>query len=271
MFGKESWRALLSEYSPLVIILVGIVLVSVTVGPFQNGDTQLEYAAASGVVRWGMPYMEYAGDMINQPPVGFYTAGLFFQFFGLSFNMGVALVTLFGLGSTILVYKIGENWYGKRTGLFAAALFALTPWQLALSRSFLIDVQCLFFSLLFLFVGMHAIRKDSFKLFMVSGTLFAIALLTKFFAVFTLIPLALFYLYYRQKNLRRPLAVAAYFLPAIFLIFLWYYVIWGRGLLFAASHSALSHDDFQNLNAPGVVPRIFLWAISFWMVWELCS
>jgi len=244
----------MSEYSPLVIISVGIVLVSVTIGPFHNEDTQLEYAAASGVVKWGMPYMKYAGDMINQPPLGFYISGLFFKIFGLSFDTGVALVTLFGLGCTILVYEIGKLWYGKPTGLLAAALFALTPWQLALSRSFLIDIQCLFFSLLFLFVGMHAIRRDSFRLFMVSGTLFAMAFLTKFFAVFALIPLAIFYLYYRQKNLKRILAVAAYFLPALILVFLWYYVIWGRGLLFAASHSALSHDDFQNFNAPGVIP-----------------
>ncbi len=257
MRGKKRWKALLSEYFPLVIILAGIVLVSIIIGPFQNEDTQLEYAAALGVIRWGMPYTKYAGDLINQPPLGFYTASLFFQFFGLSFENGVTLVTLFGLGSTILVYKIGENWYGKRTGLFAAALFALTPWQLAFSRSFLIDVQCMFFSLLFLFVGIRAIRKDSFKLFMISGILFAIALLTKFYAIFALIPLASFYLYYGQKNLRRPIAVVAYFFPVIFLSFLWYCAMFATGLLSVVSHSTLSHDDFQILNPPGTIPSYF--------------
>jgi 4-amino-4-deoxy-L-arabinose transferase-like glycosyltransferase len=250
-------RKLISEYYPLLAILIGIVLVSVTLGPFENGDTQLEYAAASGVIKWGMPYMEYYGDMINQPPLGFYIEAVFFKLFGLSFDNGVALITLFGLGCTILVYKIGEVLYGKPTALFAAALFALAPWQLILSRSFLIDVQCLFFSLLCLFVGIHAIRKDSEKLFMVSGILFALALLTKFFAIFTLIPLALFYLRYRQKNLSRISAVAAYFLPALLLFFLWYDAIWGRGLLYADSHSAFSHDDFVFSNASGVVPSYF--------------
>jgi hypothetical protein len=239
----------------LLGILIGIGLISITIGPFQNGDTQLEYEAASGVIKWGMPYMKYYGDMINQPPLGFYIEALFFKIFSLSFNNGVALVTLFGLGCTVLVYKIGEVLYGKPTALFAAALFALTPWQLALSRSFLIDVQCLFFSLLCLFVGIHAIRKDSEKLFMVSGTLLALALLTKFFAIFTLIPLALFYFHYRQKNLSRIFAVAAYFLPALLLFFIWYDIIWGRGLLYADSHTAFSHDDFVNFNA--VVPSYF--------------
>jgi 4-amino-4-deoxy-L-arabinose transferase-like glycosyltransferase len=250
-------RKLISENYPLLSILIGIALISITIGPFQNGDTQLEYDAASGVIKWGMPYMKYYGDMINQPPLGFYVEALFFKIFGLSFGNGVALITLFGLGCTILVYKIGEVLYGKTTGLLAAALFASTPWQFVLSRSFLIDVQCLFFSLLCLFVGIYAIRKDSEGLFMVSGTLFAIALLTKFFAIFTLIPLALFYFRYRQKNLRRISAVAAYFLPALLLFFLWYDVIWGRGLLYADSHTALSHDDFVSVNASGVAPSYF--------------
>lgn len=250
--SKGRLGELLSEYSPLLSILIGVVLVSVSIGPFHNPDTQLEYAAATGVIRWGMPYTTTFGNMINQPPLGFYVAALVFKGIGLSYNTGVAMVTVFGLGCTVLLYEIGKVLYGKPTGLFAAALFALTPWQLVLSRSFLIDVQCLFFSLLFLLVGIHAIRKDSFKLFMVSGTLFAIAFLTKPFAIFALIPLATFYIYYRQKNLRLKSAVAAYFFSALFLGHLWYQVISGRGwaLLFR-------HDDFTHFNPAGVVPSYF--------------
>ena len=267
---RGSIRKLLSENYPLLGILIGIGLVSISIGPFQNGDTQLEYEAASGVLRWGMPYMTYFGNMINQPPLGFYIEALFFKVFGLSFDNGVALITLFGLGCTVLVYKIGKVSYGKPTALFAAALFALTPWQITLSRSFLIDVLCLFFSLLCLLVGIHAIRKDSLKLFMGSGILFAIAFLTKFFAIFTLILLALFYLYYRQKNLRRIFAVVAYFLPVVFLVFLGYNVIWGRGLLSPDSNAAFTHDDFVNVNPFGVVPSYFFVGIFFWMLWEHC-
>ncbi len=189
---RGSIGKLLSENFPLLSILIGIVLVSVSMGPFQNGDTQWEYEAASGVIEWGMPYVISFGNLIDQPPLGFYVEALFFKVFGLSIDTGVILIMLFGLGCTVLVYKIGKFVYGKTTGLLAAALFALTPWQLVLSRSFLIDVQCLFFSLFCLFVGIYAIRKDSFKLFMVSGTLFAAAFMTKLFAVFTLIPLLLF-------------------------------------------------------------------------------
>ncbi|MEM3881610.1 MAG: glycosyltransferase family 39 protein, partial [Candidatus Bathyarchaeia archaeon] len=164
--NKNILLTLLSENYPLLSIVIASALFSITLGPFQNFDTQLEYEAASGVLKWGMPYMKYYGDMINQPPLGFYIEAAFFKIFGLSFNNGVILTTLFSLACVFLVYKIGMVLYGKPTALLAAALFAFTPWQLVLSRSFLIDVPCLFFSLLCLLVGIHAIRRDSEVLFM---------------------------------------------------------------------------------------------------------
>ncbi len=249
LLDKDTFKDQLSEHFPLLGILIGIVLISISIGPFYNPDTQLEYEAASGVIRWGIPYMTTFGNLINQPPVGFYINALVFKGVGLSLSTGQNVATLFGLGSAILVYKIGKIMYSKTTGLFAAALFALTPWQMVLSNSFLIDVQCLFFSLLFLLVGIYAIRKDSFRIFMFSGTLFAIAFLTKFYAVFTLIPLALYYAYYAQKNLRRLFTLAAYFLPVLVFSILWYFVVLGRG-----SISAISIDDFKYVNSTGVTP-----------------
>jgi len=260
----------LGENYPLLSILIGIGIVSITIGPFQNADTQWEYEAASGVIRWGLPYVISFGNIMDQPPLGFYIEALFFKCFSLSIETGVALVTLFGLGCTVLVYKIGEVLYGKPTALFAAVLFALTPWQLALSRSFLIDVQCLFFSLLCLYVGISAIRKDSFKLFMVSGTIFAVAFLTKLFAVFTLFPLLLFYIYYRPKNLRCAFSwLAAFFLPVLLFSFLWYQVISGQGML-----SIFYHEDFVNYNSSEVVPSYFFVAnflLNYGLGWFFTS
>lgn len=255
--NKLDLRKLLSANYPLLSILIGAALVYTTIGPFQNFDTQLEYEAASGVIRWGMPYMKYSGDMINQPPLGFYIEAAFFKIFGLSFNNGVVLITLLSLGCIFLVYKLGEVLYGKSTALLAAALFAFNPWQLTLSRSFLIDVPCLFFSLLCLLVGIYAIRRDSETLFLVSSILFAVALLTKFFAVFVLIPLSLFYLRYRQKKLSHIFTVAAYFLPTLLVFFFWYDVIWGRGLLYGESHTTFTHDDFVNFNPANFTPSYF--------------
>lgn len=192
-FQKNFAKA--SEYYPLLAILIGVALVATTIAPFHNIDTDLEFQTAQATIKWGMPYYPSYGQFLNQPPIGFYTEAAFFKVFGSNFDLGTGLITAFGLGATLFVYHIGKMWYGKRAGLLAAALFGFTPWQMILSRSFLIDAQCLLLSLIFLFVGMMAIRKNSFKLIIVSGLFFAAAFLTKFYALYSLIPLGLFYLY----------------------------------------------------------------------------
>ena len=196
-----------------------------------------------------MPYTGGAGSMINQPPLGFYIDSTVFRVFGSTFNTGVAIITCFGLGCVILVYLLGKAWYGKTTGLLAAALFAVTPWQVVFSRSFLIDVQCLFFSLLFLLIGFYAIRKDSVGLFMLSGAFLGVAFLTKFYGIFMLFPLAIFYFRSRQKKLSHPLIVLAFFLPIVAFLLIWYQGICGINVL-----TIFWQDDFKFYNTAGSMP-----------------
>jgi len=247
--NRRTLETLLKEHAPLLGILLGFVLLSISLGPYSSWDAQLEFAAASGVAKWGLPYTAF-GDMINVPPLGYYIDVVFLQLFGFSYETGIAVMTLFGLGCVFLVSRIGEVLYGKRTGLLAAALFALTPWQLIMSRVFLVDVQCLFFSLLYLLVGIRAIQKNSNKLFLLSGIIFGFALLTKLFAVFMLIPLALIYLYWGPKERNRILqGMGLFFLSALVLQFLWYNVITGRGLF-----AIFKHDDFNMYLPSGFIP-----------------
>lgn len=142
-------RTLLSQHYSLLSILVGSALFTFTIGPFNNWDTGYEYSAASGILKWGVPFTSGINTMINQPPLGFYIDSIVFRVFGLSFNTGVTIITCFGLGCALLVYLIGKAWYGKTTGLIASALFAVTPWQVVFSRTFLIDGQCLFLACFF--------------------------------------------------------------------------------------------------------------------------
>jgi 4-amino-4-deoxy-L-arabinose transferase-like glycosyltransferase len=249
-YGKwQAVKSLLVQHAPLIGILLGSVLLSISLGPYSSWDSQTEFAAAEGVVKWGFPYVTY-GNLINMQPFGFYVDAVFLKIFGVSYETAVAVTTLFAVGCVYLTYKIGEVLYGHRTGLFAAALFALTPWQVIMSRVFLIDVQCLFFSLLYLLVGIWAIRRDSNKLFFAAGVLFGLALLTKLFAVFMLIPLVFFYVYSKPKNRTRVLTTFLIFiLPALFIQYLWYEPISGRRLI-----SILDHDDFGQFLPSGFVP-----------------
>src|SRR5512136_1433968 len=222
MLSKHNIQKLLSESLPLLAILIGAALISLPMGPFENVDTQVEFGAAQGVLTWGYPYLGVKGNLFNLPPLGYYAAALFFLVFGATMQNGVAMITLFGLASTVMVYALGREMYGKSTGLFGAALFALAPWQLIITRAFLVDAQCLFLSLVYLYFGILAIRRDSVKLALISGFFFAAALLTKQYAVFMLIPLLLLWIRHRPRNPKQILLqLGAFSLPALHATLIW--------------------------------------------------
>jgi 4-amino-4-deoxy-L-arabinose transferase-like glycosyltransferase len=245
-------------YLPLIAILLGIFLVSTIMGPYQTLDTQLELNTTKGILRWGYPYLDRYGepynnsygDLFNMPPLGFYTQAAYFTIVPASEQNGIALMTAFGLGCVVLVYLIGSLLYDRKVGLLAATLFGLAPWQLILSRAFLIDAQSLLLSLSCFYFGILAIRKESNRLTMVSGVFFALALLTKQFAVFVLIPLLLLYLRYKPNNNRKIISQAALFsLPAVLSNLIWYQLIMGKELTYL-----FSHNDIKDLNFPNVTP-----------------
>jgi 4-amino-4-deoxy-L-arabinose transferase-like glycosyltransferase len=219
----KSFKSLLGSHYPIVGVLLGAILIAVSTGTYTNWDAQLEYQAASSVVTQGFPYVTN-GLMINQPPLGFYMDAPVFHVFGLSYLNGVGVATAFGLGCVVLIYALGCVLYGKRTGLVAAALFGIVPWHVFMSRIFLIDNQSLFFSLLFLIVGVLAIRKNSQKLLLAAGGFFAVALMTKLFAVFMLVPLLLM-IFFKRKELGFKLTmrnVLIFLLPIFVLQAVWF-------------------------------------------------
>jgi 4-amino-4-deoxy-L-arabinose transferase-like glycosyltransferase len=239
---------------PIIGVLIGAFLVSITVYQYQNPDTRWEYEATLGVLRWGMPYVTTYGNIMNQPPLGFYFQAIFSIFMGQSIEAGVLLVTFFSILSAFLVYKIGLELYGKTSGLLAAALFALTPWQIIISRSYLIDAQCLFFSLLTFYLGIKAAKISSKKLALFSGLSFTVAFLTKLYAVYIILPLMVFFLYYqRRKSWSIKVSqVILFLLPLLICSYLWYVQILGP-----ASAQVFNHRDFFDKNPDGVAPSIF--------------
>jgi 4-amino-4-deoxy-L-arabinose transferase-like glycosyltransferase len=101
----------------------------------------------------------------------------------------------------------------------AAALFGIVPWHVYMSKIFLIDNQNLFFSLLFLAAGVLAVRKNSQKLLAVAGVFFAVAFLTKLFAVFMLVPfLLIIFLQRKQLEFKITLRNILIFLAPTFVL-----------------------------------------------------
>jgi 4-amino-4-deoxy-L-arabinose transferase-like glycosyltransferase len=255
MFGNNILKRWLKEHYVILVILIGVALISIPMGPYRTLDTQLEFSTAQGVLKWGYPYYNATGNLFNEPPLGFYTEAAFLQVFGVTEDVGVVLIMLFGLAATFMVYKLGKELYSKSTGLFAAACFGLASWEIILSRSFLIDTQCLFLSMVYLYFGILAIRKNSIKFAAVAGIFFAAALLTKLFAVFMLVPLLVLYIYNRPRPPKQVIGqLSAFSLPAVVSTMVWYQVIAGKDILYL-----IQHNDFVDLNFANV-------DVSYWFV-----
>ena len=213
----------IKTHYPIIGVLVGSFLIATSMGTYTNWDAQLEYEAAASTAAQGFPTLS-TGLMINQPPLGFYTAAAAFQLFSTSYPNAVALTTLFGVAAVALVYALGALLYGRRTGLVASALFGLVPWHVYMSRIFLIDNQYLFWSLLLLVLGVMAIKRNSDKLTAAAGMAFAFALLTKLFTVFALVPMLLL-VYFAMKqgaSIRFSHKLLIFLLPVLVSQAVWY-------------------------------------------------
>jgi 4-amino-4-deoxy-L-arabinose transferase-like glycosyltransferase len=255
----KSFRALLSKHYQLIGVLIAALIVLASMGTYINWDAQTEFEAASSVVTRGFPYVT-TGLMIDQPPFAFYMTAPVLQAFGLSYVNGVGFVTVLGIGCVALVYALGTLLYGKRTGLVAAGLFGLVPWQVFMARVYLIDVQYMFLSLLFLLIGVLAVKRNSEKLLAVSGVLFALAFLTKLFAIFLLVPLVLIVLFKgKESGFKLNLKKVMIFLAPSFI----FQAVWFGG--FANQHffgvyfaSDLTHPVLIADPSLTFLPRIFV-------------
>ncbi len=263
----KNFRALLHAHYQLIGVLIAAFIVLASMGTYTNWDAQTEFEAASSVVTRGFPYVT-TGLMIDQPPFAFYMTAPIMQLFGLSYTNGVFFVSALGLGCVAIIYALGTLLYGKKTGLVAAALFGLVPWQVFMARTYLIDVQYMFLGLLFLFVGIYAVKRNSEKLLAVSGVLFALAFLTKLFTIFLLLPLLLTVLLKGKENgFKLTLRKILIFLAPSFI----FQVIWFGG--FANQHffgvyvaSDFTHPDLIANPSLMFLPRIFVESAGWFLI-----
>ena len=255
----KNLRSLVFTHYQLIGVLIAAVIVLASMGTYTNWDAQTEFEAASSVVTRGFPYVNSI-YMIDQPPFAFYMTAPVLQVLGSSYLNGVGFVTALGLGCVVLVYALGTLLYGKRSGLVAAALFGLVPWQVFMARTYLIDVQYMFLSLLFLLLGVLAVKRNSEKLLAASGVLFALAFLTKLFAVFLLVPLLLMVLLKGKKTDFKltPRNVLIFLVPSFILQAVWFGGFANQNFLGVYIPSDFTHSSYIADPSLAFLPRIFV-------------
>lgn len=90
--------------------------------------------------------------------------------------------------SIIFMYLLGRKYLGEIGGLLSAFLFAFLPFNIYFSRVILPDPLCVTLSLAFLWAYTKWLNEKRTGLLILSGILFALALLVKPYAIFFAIP-----------------------------------------------------------------------------------
>jgi 4-amino-4-deoxy-L-arabinose transferase-like glycosyltransferase len=102
------------------------------------------------------------------------------------------MVALFGIATVYLVYLVGKNFFDERAGLFAAALYAVSPLVLTYSRSSWNPNTLPFFALLTLYVLYKAVTTvRSWKYYILTGFLLGICVQLHYISLFLAVAVAI--------------------------------------------------------------------------------
>ncbi len=110
------------------------------------------------------------------------------------------MVALFGMATVYLIYRVGQEFFGKVGGLMAASLYALSPLVIVYSRSSWNPNLVPFFSLFYIWSLYQIVKTNRWQWWLSAGVSLGIGLQLHYLFTF-LIPMgAAFLLIYKRKK-----------------------------------------------------------------------
>lgn len=143
--------------SLLLVILVAVFLRVIDLDRVGFNSDEAVYSGQAGALA-GEPAMSSFFSVFRAHPLLLQTLlGGWFELAGASeLSARLFMALIFGVGSIILTFMLGSKLYGYRVGILAAALLAVLPYHVAVSRQILLDSPLAFLTLLTLWFAAHA-------------------------------------------------------------------------------------------------------------------
>lgn len=117
------------------------------------------------------------------------------------------MVALLGVATVWLTYFVGKRFFNEKAGLFAAALYAVSPVIITYSRSSWNPNVLPFFALLLMYVTFKAIATARpWKYFLIAGFIMGVALQLHYLALF-LIAAAFIYVFFAEWYLNERIRI----------------------------------------------------------------
>lgn len=206
--GKAGMKKDLSTF-----ILIGILFVAAFFRLFRVsdymtflGDEGRDVLVVKGILEGNLTLLgprASAGDFFTGP-IYYYMMTPFLWLWNYDPVGPAIMVGLFGIATVWLVYYVGKKLFDIKTGLIAAALYAVSPLVLTYSRSSWNPNTLPFFALLTMFTLYKAVTESrSWKYFVLTGFLLGICVQLHYISLFlgAVVALSLFLMnwYFNKK------------------------------------------------------------------------
>lgn len=186
---------------PSIIILAVILLVAAFLRLYKVsdymtflGDEGRDVLVVKGILEGNLTLLgprASAGDFFTGP-IYYYMMTPFLWLWQYDPVGPAIMVGLFGVATVFLVYLVGKQFFNEKTGLIAAALYAVSPLVLTYSRSSWNPNTLPFFALLTLFVLYKAVTTvRSWKYFILTGFLLGICVQLHYISLFLAVAVAI--------------------------------------------------------------------------------
>lgn len=124
---------------------------------------------------------------------------LAYKIFGMNDFGARFFVLLFGSFSIILMFLFTKEFFGKRAGLIASFLLAVSPFHISETVPEM-DVVTMFFAMFSIFLFVKALKENKRIYFVLSGILIGVATLIKIYSLLFIPALLLYAFYYFKKT-----------------------------------------------------------------------
>jgi len=128
----------------------------------------------------------------------YYLTDIFYGIFGMTQLGSRFAPVLFGSLSIFIIFFLTKEFFGEKSALIAAVLLAFSPFHIKNTLAEM-DVTVMFFAFFSIFMFMKAIRLKQLKLFIISGILLGLGILTKVYALL-FIPVLIVYFFFVNKK-----------------------------------------------------------------------
>ena len=143
------WRVRAPTATALLVILLAAAFIRLwDIGSIGFRGDEAVYAGQAAIIS-GSEEMERYFVLISRGNSNFllyqYFLSFFYFVFGVSDVLARVVSALFSTLTVLITFELGRTWYGKRVGLLAALLLAVSGYSVALGRLALLDATLTFF------------------------------------------------------------------------------------------------------------------------------